>query len=266
MGTVMSADGTPIAYTRHGGAGPTVVLVGGTLMTQFRHDPLAGLLARDFRVFNYDRRGRGASGDHPTYDVQREVDDLNAVIGLAGAPVLLFGMSSGAVLALEAVARGSAVSALALYEPPLVVDASRPPLPSQYVDQLAALLAQDDVDGALHYFLTEGMALHPKAVDALRNGPAWAAWRDVARTLPYDGMLMRDLMSGRPLSPDRWRTVDIPVLVGHGSAGEPHMIEAAGQLTSRDSFTLHTFPGQGHAVDPHALAPVLTEFFTTYHG
>ncbi|MEU8778724.1 alpha/beta hydrolase [Streptomyces sp. NPDC048606] len=262
MGTVVSADGTSIAYERHGDSGPAVVLVGGTLMTQGRHAPLAELLARDFRVHNYDRRGRGGSGDHPVYDVEREIDDLNAVIASTGGPVLLFGMSSGAVLALEAVARGSAVSALALYEPPLILDASRPPLPPDYVERLTDLLARDDVDGALTHFLTVGLALPPQAVDTLRDGPAWPAWRTVARTLPYDGLLMRDLMSGRPLPPDRWRGIDIPVLVGHGGASEAYMVNAAEQLAARsEHFTLHTFPGQDHAVDPHALAPVLAEFF-----
>lgn len=176
-------------------------------------------------------------------------------------------MSSGAVLALEAVARGSSVSALALYEPPLVVDGSRPPLPADYVERLTALLARDDVDGALTYFLTAGLALPPQAAAGLRNGPAWTAWRAAARTLVHDGLLMRDLMSGRPLPSDRWSTVDVPVLVGHGGAGEPYMATAAGQLAAHaDHFTLHTLPGQDHAVDPHALAPVLTAFFTAPRG
>ncbi|MEU9085379.1 alpha/beta fold hydrolase [Streptomyces sp. NPDC048357] len=115
MFKVVSADGTVIACERHGDTGPALVLVGGTLMTRVRHAPLAALPARDFSVVNYDRRGRGDSGDHPVYDVQREIDDLDAVIERVGGPVLLFGMSSGAVLALEAVARGSAVSALAAH-------------------------------------------------------------------------------------------------------------------------------------------------------
>ncbi len=110
-------------------------------MTRVRHAPLASLLSRDFSVVNYDHRGRGDSGDHPVYDVQREVDDLDAVIERVGGPLLLFGMSSGAVLALEAVARGSAVSALALYEPPFVVDRTRPPLPADYVDRMKAVVA-----------------------------------------------------------------------------------------------------------------------------
>lgn len=264
MYTVVSSDGTPIACERHGETGPPLVLVGGTLMTRARHAPLASLLSRDFTVYNYDRRGRGDSGDHPHYDVQREIDDLDAVIERAGGPALLFGMSSGAVLALEAVARGSAVSALALYEPPFVVDGTRPPLPSGYVDRMKALIARGDTTGALTCFLTNGLAMPPTAIDDMRHTPVWAAWEASARTLSYDGLLMADLMSGRPLPTDRWADVTIPVLVGHGDAGETYMANAAKALASHgDHYTLHTLPGQNHNVDPPALAAVLTAFFTT---
>ncbi|MEV7520488.1 alpha/beta hydrolase [Streptomyces sp. NPDC091371] len=264
MYTVVSSDGTPIACEQHGETGPALVLVGGTLMTRARHAPLAALLSRDFTVYNYDRRGRGDSGDHPRYDVQREIDDLDAVIERAGGPVLLFGMSSGAVLALEAVARGSAVRALALYEPPFIVDGTRPHLPSGYVDRIKALVARGDATGALTYFLTEGLAMPPAAIEEMRHTPAWAAWEAVARTLSYDGLLMADFMTGRPLPTDRWAGVNVPVLVGHGDAGETYLANAAKALASHgDHYTLHTLPGQNHNVDPHALAPVLTDFFTT---
>ncbi|MFJ3726366.1 alpha/beta fold hydrolase [Streptomyces sp. NPDC090045] len=233
-------------------------------MTRARHTPLASLLSRDFSVYNYDRRGRGDSGDHPPYDVQREIDDLDALIERAGGPVLLFGMSSGAVLALEAVARGSEVCALALYEPPFVVDGTRAPLPADYVDRLEAMVARGDTTAALTHFLTDGLAMPPAAMDGMRHTPVWAAWEAAARTLPYDGLLMADFMSGRPLPTDRWAGVTIPVLVGHGDTGEPYMANAAKELASHgDNYILHTFPGQNHNVDPHALAPVLTTFFTT---
>ncbi|MFD6888820.1 alpha/beta fold hydrolase [Streptomyces sp. NPDC059957] len=263
MFKVVSSDGTAIACELHGDAGPAVILVGGTLMPRVRHTPLASLLAGNFSVINYDRRGRGDSGDGPVYDVQREVDDLDALIERVGGPVLLFGMSSGAVLALEAVARGSAVSALALYEPPFIVDHARPPLPADYVDRMKAIVARGDVTEALTYFLTVGLAMPDEAIAQMRNTPVWAAWEAVAPTLPYDGQLMADTMSGRPLPTDRWRSVKVPVLVGYGSAGERYMANGAKELAAQgDNYTLHAFPGQTHSVDPHALAPVLTTFFT----
>lgn len=263
MFTVVSSDGTAIAAERHGDAGPVLVLVGGTLMDRARHAPLATLLASEFSVVNYDRRGRGDSGDHPVYEVQREVDDLDALIEGLGGPVLLFGMSSGAVLALEAVARGSSVSALALYEPPFVVDGSRPPLPADYVDRVEAAVARGNATEALSHFLTTGLALPEEVIAGMRHTPVWAAWEAAAPTLPYDGRLMAGLMSGRPLPTDRWSSVSVPVLVGHGGAGETYMAHAAKELASHgDNYTLHTLPGQNHAVDPQALAPVLTAFFT----
>ncbi|MFD9408209.1 alpha/beta fold hydrolase [Streptomyces sp. NPDC059989] len=263
MFKVISSDGTAIAGERHGDEGPALILVGGTLMTRARHAPLASLLARDFSVVNYDRRGRGDSGDHPVYDVQREVDDLDALIERVGGPVLLFGMSLGAVLALEAVARGSAVSALALYEPPFVVDGTRPPLPADYVDRMKALVARGDATEALTYFLTAGLAVPDEGIARMRHTPVWAAWEAAAPTLPYDGQVIGDTMSGRPLPTDRWRSVKVPVLVGHGSAGETYMANGAKELASHgDNYTLHTLPGQDHNVDPRALAPVLTTFFT----
>ncbi|MEV7617764.1 alpha/beta hydrolase [Streptomyces sp. NPDC089799] len=258
-----SSDGTAIAYDRQG-AGPVLVLVGGTLMTRARHAALAALLAEEFTVVSYDRRGRGDSGDHAEYLVARELDDLDAVIAqTGGGPVLLYGMSSGGVLALEAVARGSAVSRLAVYEPPLVVDDSRPPLPEDYVERVTELLAGGDPAGALTYFLTAGLAMPAEAVAGMRGMPFWPHWEATARTLPYDGRVMSGLMSGRPLPADRWRSVSVPVLVAHGDAGDPAMSSAAKELASRaDHFTLRCLPGQNHNVDPGALAPVLTEFFT----
>ncbi|MGW6937513.1 alpha/beta fold hydrolase [Streptomyces xanthophaeus] len=246
MSEVVSSDGTAIACEQHGDAGPAAILVGGTLMTRFRHTPLASLLAGDFSVINYDRRGRGESGDGPVYEVQREVDDLEALIERVGGggPVLLFGMSSGAVLALEAVAGGSAVSALALYEPPFIVDDARPPQPAEYVDRMKAIVARDE------------------AIAQMRRTPVWAAWEAAAPTLPYDGQLMADFMSGRPLPTDRRRSVKVPVLAGYGSASETYLANGAKELAARrDNYTLHALPGQTHNVDPHALAPVLTTFF-----
>ncbi|MFG2296120.1 alpha/beta fold hydrolase [Streptomyces sp. NPDC048603] len=259
---VHSSDGTPIAYDRQG-TGPVLVLVGGTLMTRARHAELAALLADAFTVVTYDRRGRGDSGDHAVYEVGRELDDLDAVIEAAGGgPVLLHGMSSGGVLALEAVARGSAVSRLAVYEPPFVVDDSRPPLPGDYVERITDLVADGDADGALTYFLTAGLAMPPAAVPGMRRMPFWEPWKATAHTLPYDGRLMSGTMSGRPLPRDRWQSVSVPVLVAHGDAGDPYMINAAKELASHaPHFTLHCLTGQNHNVDPRALAPALTDFF-----
>lgn len=261
MDKVFSADGTAIAYEQQS-SGPAVVLVGGAFMTRGDSAGLAGLLAERFTVVTYDRRGRGDSGDGPEYDVQREVEDLDALIGRVGGEAMVFGMSSGGVLALEAVARGSAVSRLAVYEPPFVTDDSRPPLPADYVARLTDLVRQGAYGDAVAYFMTAAVGLPAEAVAGMRQAPFWGGMEATARTLPYDGQVMGDTMSGRPLPVDRWRSVTVPVLVGSGDAGAPQMLRGARELAAlADNFALHVFPGQEHTIAPDLLAPVLTGFF-----
>ena len=142
METIVSKDGTTLAFDRSGQSAP-VILVGGALQHRAidpRTDQLAALLASHFTVFHYDRRGRGESGDTAPYAVEREVEDLDALIQAAGGSACVFGMSSGGVLALQA-ARRLAVAKLAMYEPPLIVDDSRPPVPADYLPRLTQLLA-----------------------------------------------------------------------------------------------------------------------------
>ncbi|MFF0738851.1 alpha/beta fold hydrolase [Streptomyces sp. NPDC004111] len=263
MDKVFSADGTAIAYERLG-SGPAVVLVGGAFMTRGDSAALAGLLSEHFTVITYDRRGRGDSTDSPAYDVQREVEDLDALIECAGGAAMVFGMSSGAALALEAVARGSAVSRLALYEPPFITDSSRPSLPADYVAHLTALVEQGAYGEAVAYFMTEAVGMPAEAVAGMRQAPFWTGMEATARTLPYDGQVMGDTMSGRPLPADRWQSVTVPVLVGSGDAGAPHMLTGARELAAlADNFTLHVFPGQEHDIAPELLAPVLTGFLAS---
>ncbi|WP_370413152.1 alpha/beta fold hydrolase [Streptomyces fradiae] len=262
---VVSADGTPIAYERQG-SGPAVVLIGGAFMSHAESGPLAGLLAEHFTVITYDRRGRGDSGDASGltgYEVRREVEDLDAVIaGAAGGSAMLFGMSSGAVLALEATARGAAVTRLALYEPPFITDDSRPPLPADYVAHLTELVAKGAYGDAAAYFMTAAINLPEEVVAGMRQAPFWSGMEAVARTLPYDGQVMGDTMSGRPLPVERWAPVTVPVLVGSGDAGAPHMLTGARELAaSAGNYTLRVFPGEEHTIAPEVLAPVLTDFF-----
>ncbi|MFB6520208.1 alpha/beta fold hydrolase [Streptomyces sp. NPDC056401] len=262
MDKVFSADGTAIAYEQQG-LGPVVVLVGGAFMTRGASAELAELLAEHCTVITYDRRGRGDSGDSPEYDVQREVEDLDALIERAGGEAMVFGMSSGAVLALEAVARGSAVTRLAVYEPPFITDDSRPPLPADYVAHLTELVGQGEYGDAVAYFMTAAVGLPDEAVAGMRQAPFWVGMEAVARTLPYDGRVMGDTMSGRPLPTDRWQSVTVPVLVGCGDAGAPQMLTGARELAAlADNFTLRVFPGQEHNIAPELLAPTLTGFFT----
>src|SRR3954451_12834623 len=144
MSTITSADGTTIAYDTIGD-GPVVILVDGALChrTSGPSGPLAARLAEHFTVVTYDRRGRGDSGDTAPYSVDREVEDLAALVEAAGGSAMLYGISSGAVLALHAASRVADVESIALYEPPFIVDGSRAPIGPEYTRELEALLAQD---------------------------------------------------------------------------------------------------------------------------
>ena len=133
MKKIQSKDGTSIAVDRTG-SGPALVFVDGAMCYRASgpSQSMAAALADHFTVFTYDRRGRGDSSDTSSYDVQREVDDLEAVIREAGGQALVFGVSSGAALALEAATRGVPITRLALYEAPFIVDDSRSPLPDDF--------------------------------------------------------------------------------------------------------------------------------------
>ncbi|MGQ4488363.1 alpha/beta fold hydrolase [Streptomyces sp. SAS_281] len=259
---VVSADGTAIAYEKQG-TGPSVVLVGGALMTRGASAELAALLAGHFTVITYDRRGRGDSGDGPAYEVRRETEDIDALIeGPGGGSAMLFGMSSGAVLALEATARGSAVPRLALYEPPFVTDDSRPPLPADYVAHLTELTGRGASGDAVEYFMSVAVGVPGEVVAGMRQAPFWTDLEAVAHTLSYDGRVMGDTMSGRPLPVERWASVTVPVLVGSGDMGAPHMLTGARELAAAgDNFTLQVFPGAEHDISPQAMAPALAAFF-----
>src|ERR671937_2228400 len=171
---VRSKDGTTIAFDQPGD-GPSIILVGGAMSTRSASVPLAALLAPHFTVFAYDRRGRGASGDTAPYAVEREVDDLDALISAAGGSAFVFGHSSGAVLALEAAARGLAITKLALYEPPFIVDDSRPPLPKDYVAHLTELVSSGRRGEAVAYFMTTRVGLPVDAVAQMCHDPMWPA-------------------------------------------------------------------------------------------
>jgi pimeloyl-ACP methyl ester carboxylesterase len=152
MKTVTSNDGTTIAYDQTG-SGPAVILVGGALSERWAAADLAALLAPHFTVVNYDRRGRADSGDTTPYAVEREIEDLDAILRAVGGTASLFGKSSGAMLCLRSAARGLPITRLALYEPPLIVDDTRPPVPADYVPHLGELAPSGRRDEAVEYFL-----------------------------------------------------------------------------------------------------------------
>jgi pimeloyl-ACP methyl ester carboxylesterase len=254
--TVRSKDGTAIAFERLG-AGPPVILVSGASTARSIHAELAELLAEDFTVFNYDRRGRGDSGDTPTYALEREVEDLDAVITEAGGEAAVFGNSSGAVLALHAAAAGLPATKLALWEPPFMVDRDAPRRQQEYVAQLTALLDAGRRGDAMALFMTT-IGLPEAMIAGMRNAPMWSGMEAIAPTLVYDATVMGD----STVPADVVSSVKAPTLVLDGSDTGAWAANSAQALTAALSNSRrHTFKGQNHNVDWEVLAPVLKEFF-----
>ncbi|MGA9371000.1 MAG: alpha/beta hydrolase [Solirubrobacterales bacterium] len=256
-----SADGTPIAFDRVGD-GPPVVVVGGAFNDRNSAGPLADLLSESCAVYTYDRRGRGDSGFTEPYAVEREIEDLEAVIEAAGGSAHLFGHSSGGSLAIETAARSVSVSKLAIYEPPYIVDESRPPLPRDYVEHLEQLTAAGKRREIVGYFMTEAVGMPSEMVEPMLDSPMVEPMAGLAHTVSYDGRVMlRGSMYGEPL-PIEWRdAVTIPTLVMDGG-NSPAWLHSAARALVRllPDVCYRTLEGQDHGAAPEALAPVLEDF------
>lgn len=259
MATVKSADGTPIDY-EVSGSGPTVVLICAGPTDRNSNAELAQLLTDSCTVVNYDRRGRGASGDTPPYSVEREVEDLWAVVETAGGPASLFGNSGGAFLAFRAVAGGMPCERIAVWEAPYVLPGSRPPVPDDYADQQAALAAKGDAGAMAELFLVTAVGMPAEVVAGMRQGPYWGYLEAAASpALVYDAQLAGDFS----LDPQQQSRISCPVLVLDG-ATTPWISEAADALAdATPAAKRQTLTGQPHNADAAALAPALARFFTS---
>jgi pimeloyl-ACP methyl ester carboxylesterase len=256
METVTSRDGTTIAYDRIG-QGPPVVLVCGGSVDRTSNAGLAQHLAADFTVLNYDRRGRGGSGDTLPYAIECEVEDLDAVIDAAGGSACLWGSSSGAVLALIAAGSDVPVTKLALWEPPFVPD-ELPRPPEDQVSQYETMIAEGRRGDAVEYFMTKVIGMPSEVVAGARTQPWWAATEALAHTLAYDARIMGDYR----VPHDRAASVKVPTMVIAGGADFPWMRQTAQTLAAAlPDGEVRILEGQGHDVDPGVLAPVLSEFF-----
>jgi pimeloyl-ACP methyl ester carboxylesterase len=260
--TVTSADGTRIAYQK-AGSGPPLILVDGALCyrafgpaSRFEKE-----LLNDFTVYTYDRRGRGESTNTAPYSVDREIEDIQALIQAAGGSVYLFGQSSGAALALEAANKLGGIEKLATYEAPYVVDAAEPPS-ADFQETLDTKIAADDRAGALKYFM-KTVGTPGFVVTLVSLTPPWKKMKGVAHTLPYDARILGDHRSGKPLPAGTWPTLTTPTLVMVGSKSPAVMHNAQKAIASAlPSSTYEVLEGQTHMVKAPVIAPKLTEFFT----
>jgi pimeloyl-ACP methyl ester carboxylesterase len=257
MNQVTSKDGTTIAFDRLG-TGPAVILVSGGSVDRQSNAGVAANLAPDFTVFNYDRRGRGPSGDTPPYAIQREVEDIAAVADAAGGSAYLFGSSSGAALALIAAeALPGKITKLALWEPPFILDPNARP-PADQVEQYNTMLAEGRRGDAAQYFMEKVVRMPAEFVAGARSQPWWAATEALAHTLPYDATIMGDYS----LPTDRAKAVGIPTVVLDGGASFGFMGPTADALAKvLPAGQRRTLAGQEHNIDPDVLAPALKEFF-----
>ena len=246
---VVSEDGTPIAVWRSG-EGPPLVLVHGAAADHIRWAPALPALQERFSVLAIDRRGRGQSGDADEYAIEREYEDVAAVVEWAGEAVNVLGHSYGGICALEAALLTDSVKKLVLYEPPMGFLAS----PPDVVNRLEALLEEGQRDELVAFFMREVAGLPADQVELLRSLPAWEARLAVAHTIPREESASRHYA----FEPDRFRELDVPTLFLQGG-DSPAPFNAAGEAL-RDALPnceVVVMPGQRHAAMDTA-----TELFT----
>lgn len=265
MPDVRSKDGTTISYSQTG-HGPPLILVDGAFCSRsFGPMPkLVPLLAPHFTVISYDRRGRGASGDTQPYAAEREVEDLQALAGMVGGPVSLYGASSGAVLALRAAVSGIDVTRLVLFEPPVVLAGSPPPVPPDHMGRIAEMVAAGRRGDAVKTFMR--MVGTPAIfIPLMRIMPGvWSKLTGVAHTLPYDFAVLDNGGAGQPLSAELRRmmaSIKAPTLMLVGGKSPGWMFHAVQTFADNIPGAAHrVLPGQNHNAAATAIAPVLVEF------
>jgi pimeloyl-ACP methyl ester carboxylesterase len=257
MHTVSSHDGTTIAYDRTGD-GPALVMVVGAFCDRRTTDSIAKVLAPEFTVYAYDRRGRGGSGDTAPYAAEREVEDLAAVAGAAGGAPFVFGHSSGAILVLEAAARGVPMTKLVAYEPPYIVDDSRARPGADLAERLSGLVAGGRRGDAAKLFLTEAVGLPPEVAGMIEGSPDWPGMTALAHTLAYDIAVCgytNELPAGRLAA------IEVPTLVlGGGNSPEWFHNTVRAVAETVPGAELRFLAGQDHRAADDVLAPVLIDF------
>ncbi|MGC7097773.1 alpha/beta fold hydrolase [Amycolatopsis lurida] len=256
MSTITSADGTTIAYQTTG-SGPAIIVVSNVAEDRSGVAGVAEALSAHFTVLTFDRRGRGASGDPQPYDPAREIEDIGALIEVLGGSAALASGSGGCGLTLDAAsALGDKVTGLYLYEPPFIVDGSRPPAPADYVEHLEALVAAGKRSEAVEYFMTEMIRVPAEYIPAMKQDPSWDEMAKYAHTYPYDARILRGLQEGKPLPADRW-SIEAPIAVAVGGNGEDFIREGAHALAGiLPNVTVLTLDGHDHSAFWMAPEPV----------
>lgn len=263
----VSADGTRIAYdishSPAGGSGPTLVIVEGAMCRREMGaaQMLTPALSDRFSVVGYDRRGRGESSDTQPYDVQREVEDLIAVLDAVGPEVFVFAASSGAALALEAARQGVAMKKLAIYEAPFIVDDTHAPNALDLPEQIESLVADGRRGAAVKLFM-KVVGVPAPMLWVMPLFPMWKGLTAIAHTLAYDFRIVLPFEQGEPLPAGHYSSVTPETIVIAGGKSPAYMQNAQAAIAAQlPAGHLVTLAGQTHMIKAKATAPVLVEHF-----
>jgi pimeloyl-ACP methyl ester carboxylesterase len=253
----VSADGTRIAFERFG-TGDPIVLLGGMFCDRGTHRPLAEALAGQFTAVTVDRRGRGDSGDTSPYAVDREIEDVDAVIGAVGGSASIYGHSSGAGLAFRAAAAGLPIDRLVLHEPPFGGDDAESRAEARRLaSEVRGAIEEDRPSDAIRSFLA-AMGTPPEAADEIAGDPAMLR---LASTMPYDHAVMGDDAGGGAIPVALAQSITVPTLVLAGSASPDFFRDTAERLTNLIPSARYTvLDGQDHGAPAEAVAPAVAEF------
>ncbi len=260
MAQVISKDGTRIVYDKMG-KGPAIVFVEGATATRSSFEELANLLAPSFTVYYHDRRGRGDSSDILPYSVEREIEDIEALIDEAGGAAYLYGISSGGALAFEAASKlGSKVKKLAIYEVPYDESETGQAKWKEYNTTLRESLQAGKNGDAVTAFM-KLVDVPDEMLAGMKQSPFWSELEKVAPTLAYDAACLGD----RKIPTERAKRLTVPTLVMDGGGSlqmYPNMRASAEKLAKLiPNVKWQTLEGQTHDVDSKVLAPVLEKFF-----
>jgi pimeloyl-ACP methyl ester carboxylesterase len=254
--TLISTDGTAITYQQTG-TGPSLLLTVGAFCDRSSTASLTPLLAPHFTVYEYDRRGRGSSGDSDDYSVDGEIDDLAALISAAGGSAFVYGHSSGAALALEAAARGVPIAGLAAYEPPYTAADDGTGGSDELLEGVRAQIGAGDRDGAAALFL-QGAGTPPEVITMLQQGPDWPRMRELAPSLVYD----LTLCNGGVVPGERLARIGVPTVTISGGSSPGWAGRACATVAAAVPGARHVvLDGQTHAVAPDMVAPVVIDHF-----
>jgi pimeloyl-ACP methyl ester carboxylesterase len=259
MNSVISKDGTSIAYEKSGSGEPLILIDGALCYRSFGPmKKFALLLSNNFTVYWYDRRGRGDSGDTPNYSPDREVEDIEALINEAGGSAFLLGLSSGAGLALRAASNELNIKKMALYEPPFVRDKNSSDPPVDHEAELKKILTTGNRSKAVKYFMVTMVGAPAIAAFIMQLMPMWKKLKAVAHTLPYDSAIMGNWS----VPEERISSITIPTLVS-GGGKSPANLQDPVKLIAKllPNGTLKILEGQTHNVKAEVLIPEVVEFF-----